>query len=136
LPPGPPHTATKLNAERAQRVTAPTASSPRRSRIVGQAEVPPAELVPNPRNWRTHPADQQQALSGALAEVGWVAEVTVNRTTGHVCRWTSADRARTVSARADGPGDLPGPRIATFREPGQRGRPPSTGKAGWLRGWC
>jgi hypothetical protein len=65
-------------------VTAPTASSPRRSRIVGHADVPPAELVPNPRNWRTHPDDQQQALSGALAEVGWVAEVTVNRTTGHV----------------------------------------------------
>ena len=65
-------------------MTAPTASSPRRSRIVGHAEVPPAELVPNPRNWRTHPDDQQQALSGALAEVGWVAEVTVNQTTSHV----------------------------------------------------
>jgi hypothetical protein len=32
----------------------------------------------------THPSDQQAALSGALAEVGWVAEVTVNQTTGHV----------------------------------------------------
>ena len=59
-------------------------SAPWRSRIVGHAEVPPSELVPNPRNWRTHPAGQQQALSGALAEVGWVAEVTVNQTTGHV----------------------------------------------------
>ncbi len=55
-----------------------------RSRIVGHADVPPAELVPNPRNWRTHPADQQRALAGALSEVGWVAEVLVNRTTGHV----------------------------------------------------
>ena len=44
----------------------------------------PAELVPNPRNWRTHPVDQQRALTGALAEVGWVAEVLVNQTTGHV----------------------------------------------------
>jgi DNA modification methylase len=61
-----------------------TKSPPWRSRIVGHSEVPPAELVPNPRNWRTHPADQQAALSGALAEVGWVAEVTVNQTTGHV----------------------------------------------------
>ena len=61
-----------------------TKSPPWRGRIVGHSEVPPAELVPNPRNWRTHPADQQAALSGALAEVGWVAEVTVNQTTGHV----------------------------------------------------
>jgi hypothetical protein len=55
-----------------------------RNRIVGHADVAPAELVPNPRNWRTHPQDQQQALAGALGEVGWVAEVLVNRTTGHV----------------------------------------------------
>src|SRR6266852_3288391 len=55
-----------------------------RSRIVGHADVAPADLVPNPRNWRTHPGDQQRALAGALGEVGWVAEVLVNRTTGHV----------------------------------------------------
>jgi DNA modification methylase len=55
-----------------------------RNRIVGHAEMAPATLVPNPRNWRTHPDDQQRALSGALAEVGWVAEELVNRTTGHV----------------------------------------------------
>jgi DNA modification methylase len=55
-----------------------------RSRIVGHSTVAPAELVPNPRNWRTHPPDQQRALGGALAEVGWVTEVIVNRTTGHL----------------------------------------------------
>ena len=55
-----------------------------RNRIAGHADVAPAELAPNPHNWRTHPADQQRALSGALGEVGWVAEVLVNRTTGHV----------------------------------------------------
>lgn len=44
----------------------------------------PNELVPNPRNWRTHPSEQQRALAGALGEVGWVAEVLVNRTTGNV----------------------------------------------------
>jgi hypothetical protein len=54
------------------------------NRIVGHADVPPAELVPNPRNWRAHPLEQQRALAGALAQVGWVAEVLVNRTTGHV----------------------------------------------------
>ncbi len=55
-----------------------------RNRIVGHADVPPVELVPNPRNWRSHPQEQQRALAGALAEVGWVAEVLVNRTTGNV----------------------------------------------------
>ena len=60
------------------------AATPWLNRIVGHADVPPADLVPNPRNWRSHPAEQQRALTGALAEVGWVAEVLVNRTTGHV----------------------------------------------------
>ncbi len=55
-----------------------------RNRIVGHADTAPAELVPNPRNWRSHPQEQQRALAGALGEVGWVAEVLVNRTTGHV----------------------------------------------------
>jgi DNA modification methylase len=55
-----------------------------RNRIVGSADVAPAELVPNPANWRSHPPEQQRALSGALSDVGWVAQVLVNRTTGHV----------------------------------------------------
>jgi DNA modification methylase len=55
-----------------------------RSRITGHAEIAPAELVPNPRNWRGHPAEQQRALAGALSEVGWVTEVIVNQTTGRV----------------------------------------------------
>lgn len=54
------------------------------NRIVGHAEVSPADLVPNPKNWRTHPAEQQRALTGALSEVGWVGAMLVNRTTGHV----------------------------------------------------
>jgi DNA modification methylase len=55
-----------------------------RNRIVGHADIAPAELVPNPRNWRSHPSEQQRALAGALGEVGWVAGVLVNQTTGHV----------------------------------------------------
>lgn len=61
-----------------------SAVAPWRNRIVGHAELPPGDLVPNPLNWRTHPAEQQRALAGALAEVGWVGEVLVNRTTGRV----------------------------------------------------
>jgi ParB-like chromosome segregation protein Spo0J len=61
-----------------------TTSTSWRNGIVGHADVAPFELVPNPRNWRTHPMEQQRALAAALGEVGWVAKVLVNRTTGNV----------------------------------------------------
>jgi ParB-like chromosome segregation protein Spo0J len=32
--------------------------------------VPASELLPNPKNWRTHPDAQKNALKGVLAEVG------------------------------------------------------------------
>ena len=59
-------------------------SVPWRSRIVGSGEAAPDQLLANPRNWRTHPAAQRDALRGSLNEVGWVAQVLVNRLTGHV----------------------------------------------------
>ena len=55
-----------------------------RNRIVGHGEETPDQLLANPKNWRIHPKAQQDALSGVLDEVGWVQEVIVNRTTGHV----------------------------------------------------
>lgn len=54
------------------------------SRIVGHGDVDPAELVANPRNWRTHPPEQRAALIAELDRVGWVQSVIVNRTTGHL----------------------------------------------------
>jgi len=32
--------------------------------------VPASELLPNPKNWRTHPESQKNALRGVLSEVG------------------------------------------------------------------
>lgn len=55
-----------------------------RSRIVGSDDVAPDELLANPRNWRIHPKAQQDALAGALDQVGWVQRVIVNRQTGHL----------------------------------------------------
>lgn len=55
-----------------------------RSRIVAHGEADPQMLIPNPQNFRTHPKGQQSALSGALSELGWLQEILVNRTTGHV----------------------------------------------------
>lgn len=42
-----------------------------RDRVKELRRVPASELRPNPRNWRTHPAKQRDALRGALAEVGY-----------------------------------------------------------------
>ena len=41
-----------------------------RDRIKELRRVMASDLVPNPKNWRTHPKAQQDALRGVLAEVG------------------------------------------------------------------
>lgn len=42
-----------------------------RDRVKEFRRVPASELRPNPKNWRTHPKSQQDALRGLLAEVGF-----------------------------------------------------------------
>ncbi len=42
-----------------------------RDRIKELRRVPAGQLRPNPRNWRTHPAAQREALRGILAEIGY-----------------------------------------------------------------
>src|SRR5262245_35102869 len=42
-----------------------------RDRIKELRRVRASELRPNPRNWRVHPPEQQDALRGILAEVGY-----------------------------------------------------------------
>lgn len=64
-----------------------------RNRIIGSAEVPPDQLLANPANWRTHPANQQNALTDILGDdhgVGWVARVMVNKRTS--AEWPDGDR--------------------------------------------
>ena len=55
-----------------------------RNRITGSGEEDPTQLVANPKNWRIHPKEQQDALSSVLDSVGWVQQVVVNHTTGNV----------------------------------------------------
>lgn len=55
-----------------------------RNRIVGEAMVDPSTLTAHPDNFRTHPAEQREAMGDILVEVGWLARVVVNERTGHV----------------------------------------------------
>lgn len=55
-----------------------------RNRIVGYGEEDADQLVAHPLNWRIHPRNQQALIADILDEVGFVAEVMVNRRTGRV----------------------------------------------------
>ena len=74
-----------------------------RSRIVGHGEASPGELTSNPRNWRTHPKAQRDALAAVLDRVGWVQDVIVNKTTGHLVD----GHARLDLARQRGEASIP-----------------------------
>jgi hypothetical protein len=69
-----------------------------RDRIKELRRVPAGELLPNPKNWRTHPKAQQDALRGVLAEVGIADALLVRETPavlqlidGHLRADTSPD---------------------------------------------
>lgn len=49
-----------------------------KDRIRELRRVKPSELIPNPKNWRTHPEAQKNALQGVLAEVG-IADAVLAR---------------------------------------------------------
>jgi hypothetical protein len=51
-----------------------------RDRIKEFRRVPASQLKPNPKNWRTHPKEQQDALRGVLAEVGMADAVLARET--------------------------------------------------------
>ena len=55
-----------------------------KNRIVGEGVENPEQLLANPNNWRIHPIYQQEALQKILNKIGWVDQVIVNRTTGHL----------------------------------------------------
>lgn len=54
------------------------------SRIIGSGEEEPEQLLANPKNFRVHPKEQQDALEGALDTIGWIQQVIVNQNTGHI----------------------------------------------------
>lgn len=53
-----------------------------RDRIKELRRVKASELAPHPRNWRTHPESQRNALRGMLAEVGYADALLVREVDG------------------------------------------------------
>ncbi len=51
-----------------------------RDRILELRRVPAKELAPHPKNWRTHPKRQQEALRGILAEIGYADALLARET--------------------------------------------------------
>lgn len=71
-----------------------------RDRIVDFRRVKARDLSPSPRNWRTHPQSQQDALRGILAEVGYadallarkLPDGTLELVDGHLRAETTPDQ--------------------------------------------
>lgn len=61
-----------------------------KNRIVGYGNEPAGSFRANEKNWRIHPITQKEALSGVLAEVGWVQDVMVNVRSGE--EWPEGER--------------------------------------------
>ena len=81
-----------------------------KDRIKDFRRVPAHELQPNPKNWRTHPVAQQDALRGVLAEVGIAGAVLARETAegglmlidGHLRTDVMHDRATGPQVLRDG----------------------------------
>lgn len=64
--------------------TPPAATAKWSNRIIGEGMVDASTLTANPLNFRTHGADQQRALTGAIEAIGWIQRVIVNKRTGRI----------------------------------------------------
>src|SRR5438067_1943977 len=68
------------------------------NRIVSYGEENPENLLANPSNLRIHTQEQQDALTGALNEIGWLQDVIINKRTSE--EWPVGDRG--VETLVDG----------------------------------
>jgi hypothetical protein len=73
------------------------------NRIVGHDTVDPKTLTANPNNWRNHPDSQRRTLTAAINHLGWIQQVIVNKTTGHLVD----GHARLEEAIANGEAEIP-----------------------------
>ncbi len=81
----------------------PANPGPWKIRIVAYRVMPVAEILDNPRAWRTHPEKQRNALRAVLDHVGLVKPLIYNERTNRLVD----GRARLDLARRDGQEMLP-----------------------------
>jgi len=55
-----------------------------KNRIIGTGTADPVDLIPNPKNWRKHPREQESALEGVIEEIGWIQDIIINQRTGRM----------------------------------------------------
>lgn len=55
-----------------------------KDRIVGHRDVPVADVLNNPDNWRVHPREQKEALTEQMRKLGWIQGVIINEATGRL----------------------------------------------------
>ncbi|WP_146255441.1 ParB N-terminal domain-containing protein [Azospirillum sp. TSA6c] len=84
-------------------IATPANPGPWKIRIVAYRLMPVAEILDNPRAWRTHPEKQRNALRAALDHVGLVKPLIYNERTNRLVD----GRARLDLARRDGQEMLP-----------------------------
>lgn len=51
-----------------------------KDRIVGLKRIKASQLIANPKNWRRHPREQEAAMRGILAEIGWSDALLARKT--------------------------------------------------------
>lgn len=59
---------------------ATTKAATLRDRVVELRRVPAGDLIPNPKNWRKHPARQREALRALLSTIGIAGAVAARET--------------------------------------------------------
>jgi len=53
-----------------------------RDRIKSLRRVKACDLLPNPKNWRRHPTERQDAMRALLAEIGFAGAALARETPG------------------------------------------------------
>jgi hypothetical protein len=62
--------------------TKPKPAARWRNRIVEHGTLTARDIAKHPKNPRIHPAAQREAMAAMLDDIGWIATIVVNRTTG------------------------------------------------------
>ncbi len=104
-----------------------------RDRIRELRRVPANELLPNPRNWRTHPQQQADVLRRLLAEVGFADAMLARETPdGPMLIDLRCETARHLRRHYTGP-NLRGPAPTRGSQTAANERAPCRGPVGRIK---